>query len=1088
MQITFFHYVRLATVCFVAVVSARAADWPMWRGDVQRSGTSNANLPDDLKLQWTLALPPTRLAWPNEPRLHFDASYEPIVSGQRMIVGSPNDGSVTAFDTRTGTELWKIFADGPVRLAPVAWDDKVYFGSDDGYLRCVSQSDGSLLWKVRGAPDDRPDHRHLGNGRLISYWPVRGGPVLADGVVYFGAGVWPTMGVFVRAVDASSGEVLWTNANSHAIENVRIDHNYLHESGISPQGHMLIAGDLLIVPNGRSMPARLDRKNGELKYFVQGYRNGDSRVIVGGDVALVGTGGVISLKDGREIASRWAAAGKDAPPGWSNKRDLFEGPMFAYKFQPGCDFRSVIADGACYGMRDRVLYAYDLSRSKTSLYDLETQGLAFKPARWDAPLIWKHDVSKDSNLHEGSRKAGSVANRTLIKAGHRLYGHLGSTIVAIDLPRKKDEAAKLAWSKSLDSVPATMLAADDRLFVVTTDGTFHCFGAASVVPVRHEVESGSSKHDDEWKRVVDQATKNVSNPRGYALVVGVANGSLVQSLLDHTEMKVVVVEEDAQKVGQLRRRVAAHKNRENFQAIVGTPGTIELPPYLATLILSETRDDLQLHSEESLERILRSLRPYGGTLCLRLDEAGQELLSESMNKTDFSNLLKTVEADFVFVRRDGGLPGAADWTHETADAARSFFSRDDLVKAPLGVLWYGDGVDHGFYKRKDYGHGVKPQVAGGRMFALQIATNTLHTVDTYTGQLLWTRKVGGSARYASFPDAVYVADQRTCEVLDVANGESKHTFTIDVGLPDDQPVSVSDIRVAGDIILVAVRFNKENAISKGRWNSEMLAVLDRESGKQLWSRKAEHRYNTAAIAVAGGRVFCIDSHSPADISLLARRGEPTDGLPSTIMALDSRTGKVVWTTIKKDPAAVLTTLHFMSLRTQDDWLAYSAEHNLLLSGKASNTYALNADTGEQVWHKPIRGHQPLILGPTTFINQTGHTYEIATGKTLDGTPLFRRGGCNYAVGNKNLLFLRSNCAAYVDIESRQQYNLRNLRSGCSNSLVAADGLLNVPCFSVGCVCNYPIQTSFSMLHMPAAAAWHGAGVRQAVPEEKLQEK
>ncbi len=92
---------------------------------------------------------------------------------------------------------------------------------------------------------------------------------------------------------------------------------------------------------------------------------------------------------------------------------------------------------------------------------------------------------------------------------------------------------------------------------------------------------------------------------------------------------------------------------------------------------------------------------------------------------------------------------------------------------------------------------------------------------------------------------------------------------------------------------------------------------------------------------------------------------------------------------------------------------------------------------------------------------------------INGAALFRHGGCNYAVGNKNPLYPRSSCLAYVDIKSRKQYDLRNLRSGCSNSPVAAAGLLNVPCFSVGCVCHYPIQTSFAMTHMPEAADWHG---------------
>ena len=480
-----------------------------------------------------------------------------------------------------------------------------------------------------------------------------------------------------------------------------------------------------------------------------------------------------------------------------------------------------------------------------------------------------------------------------------------------------------------------------------------------------------------------------------------------------------------------------------------------------------------LDSAPRLLTLYDSLRPYGGVMCIPKDDRGSDRILQSVSPGNFAGV-KTDSTDrLITIRRTGPLPGSSIWSHESGDAARSFYSRDDLVQAPLAVLWYGDGRDHGFYKRKDYGHGLKPQVAGGRLFALQVATNTLKSVDAYTGRLLWSRTLGGSARYASMPDSVYVADERTCLVLDPATGEPKHTFGFDVDQPADTPVSVSDIRIGEDIILIALRFNKENAISKGRWNSELIIALDRTSGKQLWSRPAELRYNTAAIAVSGGRVFCVDSHSPEEVGAMRRRGRDLKALPSTILALDARTGSEVWKIVKEDPPAVLTSLHFMSMRTQDDWLAYSVDQDLLLGGKADRTFALNGRTGQEVWQKPVRGQQPLILGPETFINQRGHTWKVSTGEVVSGSALFHRGGCNYAVGGKNLLFLRSNCATYVDVNTKQEYAIRNLRSGCSNSLVAADGLLNAPCFSVGCVCNYPIQTSFAMFHMPQSAGWHG---------------
>ena len=97
---------------------ALAEDWPMWRFDPHRSTASSEELGRELHLQWVRDLPPSMLAWPNETRLQFDACYEPIVAGKTLLVGSPNDGSVAAFDTETGVQQWKHFTEGPVRFAP----------------------------------------------------------------------------------------------------------------------------------------------------------------------------------------------------------------------------------------------------------------------------------------------------------------------------------------------------------------------------------------------------------------------------------------------------------------------------------------------------------------------------------------------------------------------------------------------------------------------------------------------------------------------------------------------------------------------------------------------------------------------------------------------------------------------------------------------------------------------------------------------------------------------------------------------------------------------------------------------------------
>ena len=243
-------------------VGASASDWPMWRRDAGRTAVSADAVPDKPTLRWKRELPPLKPAFHSE-RLQFDAGYEPVVAGGLLIVGSSRNDTMTAYDAATGEQRWRIFAGGPVRFAPAVWKDRVFFGSDDGHLYCVQLATGKLIRKFQAVPSNR---RILGNQRMISVWPVRGGPVIADGKVYFAAGVWPMEGVFVYCLDAKSGEVVWLND--------RLGHRYGQHphgtqaiGGLAPQGYLVVNGEELVVPCSTAYPARLNRKTGELIEF-----------------------------------------------------------------------------------------------------------------------------------------------------------------------------------------------------------------------------------------------------------------------------------------------------------------------------------------------------------------------------------------------------------------------------------------------------------------------------------------------------------------------------------------------------------------------------------------------------------------------------------------------------------------------------------------------------------------------------------------------------------------------------------------------------------------------------------------------------
>ncbi|VAX41383.1 hypothetical protein MNBD_PLANCTO02-2185 [hydrothermal vent metagenome] len=1009
------------------------------------------------------------MAWENEPRLQFDTANEPIVMGRTLFVGSSHDGSVRAFDTKTGARRWTFFTEGPIRFAPVGWKNKIYVGSDDGYLYCLNAKTGKELWKVRGAPDDRPDYRQLGNARLVSYWPVRGGAVLHKGIIYFGAGIWPSMGVFVKAVDATTGKVKWSNGEISYIEKVRIDHNDLRESGLSPQGYFLFTDGKLHVPNGRSMPAGFDHKTGKLLQYVQGYRNGDSRVTSSGKLLFVGERGIVNTSDEHEVGDRWKSAGKNAPQGWSTKkRDLFEGPFWGYKISQGCTSRSVFENGIAYGMAGVYLMAHDLNKTKLGLYEKKAGKYTYHPAKWEAAEVWKKYY-----IAKGDKRGTPY----LLKAGNRIYTHVGKLLVAVDLPSKKGGKPKTVWKRTLDGTPASIIAANGNLFVSLTNGKLLCFGRSKKRVAKYKLPTRPLKgKDDLWKNQATYILEQSKVKEGYCLIAGIQNEQLIEELLNQSKMKLIIVDKDRKRINKLKQKlIDAKLYGSRAEAFTGDPATFRFPNYLAHLIILK-KGDSQLSSKQ-LAKHYKTLRPYGGVLWFSNQGLTKERLKKMSKQAKLAKAKISQESQFVSLRKVGPLPGSANWTHEGGDAARTYYSRDDLVRAPLSILWYGDGKDHGFNKYKDYGRGVKPHVAGGRLFAFDDKASKLTGIDAYTGRWLWSFETKTPyVRYVSRVDGVYVGRNEQCDILDPATGKVKKTYRCRLQQKKGRVWGVVDVRVTEKIVLMAFGYalpvgHSHQAVTSGLWDSEALVAMDKKTGKQLWVKYPRQRYNIHAIALGERKVFVTDSIRPSDADKLKRRGKLPKKVSATTYAFNELTGRTIWKKTIKYDYFLLTNSH-RGLRANDHWVSYSVDHKILLSGIASATTARVAATGKKLWKKRA-GLQPIIVREKSFINQAGNRYLITTGNIVNKKTIFKIGGCNYAVGNKHLLLLRNKCASYVDLKSQKEYSLRNLRSGCSNSFVAADGLLNIPSFSTGCVCNYPLQTSFAMHYMPESAKWIG---------------
>ncbi len=91
----------------------------------------------------------------------------------------------------------------------------------------------------------------------MSTWPVAGGVVVQDGVVYAAAGIAHYDGTYVYALDAATGRVLWCNDTSGALSE-KVD------CGVSLQGPLYLAGgELRFLGGGKYETARFDRATGK---------------------------------------------------------------------------------------------------------------------------------------------------------------------------------------------------------------------------------------------------------------------------------------------------------------------------------------------------------------------------------------------------------------------------------------------------------------------------------------------------------------------------------------------------------------------------------------------------------------------------------------------------------------------------------------------------------------------------------------------------------------------------------------------------------------------------------------------------------
>ena len=372
----------------------------------------------------------------------FDYAYHPVIADGLLYYGSSADDKIYCLDAATGEQRWTFFTEGPVRLAPTIAEGRVFVGSDDGHAYCLEAKSGTLVWKTQLGPRD---YRIPGNSRIISRWPLRTGIVIIGDLAYCAAGMFPSEGVLITAIEADTGKINWQQK----------------QTDLPAQGYMLASHTRLYVPAGRNNPVVLNRADGKRIRVVSG--QGGTYALLTGDNLVFGPGktGTLGFVESNQ----------------SDQLATFKGNHMIVT-----PSRSFLQSDTDLSALDRSRYL-DLARKRRSLKSRlgKLQGELKKVKAGerqrqilkDAGKLGKQLDEVQSAMQEcfawrvpSSQPLSIVlAGQTLITGGHN------------EVAAYSAKDGSQLWQARADGEVFGLAVADGRLYASTSKGVIHCYVA-----------------------------------------------------------------------------------------------------------------------------------------------------------------------------------------------------------------------------------------------------------------------------------------------------------------------------------------------------------------------------------------------------------------------------------------------------------------------------------------------------------------------------------------------------------------------------------------------------------------------------------
>ncbi|MBN2473875.1 MAG: PQQ-binding-like beta-propeller repeat protein [Pirellulales bacterium] len=542
----------------------------------------------------------------------------------------------------------------------------------------------------------------------------------------------------------------------------------------------------------------------------------------------------------------------------------------------------------------------------------------------------------------------------------------------------------------------------------------------------------------------ESALQQIGMRRGICAVLGLpqhGGAGLVCEVARGSELLVYFQSPDSSEVEAVRKAAAeAGLLGNRLFADAGDCRHVHLADDLAGAVLVSPSVEKAIHDAE----LLRILHPLGKAV------VGERRLVKPVPK------------------------GVDSWSHPYHGPDNNPQSTDQLARAPYLTQFLAEPM-----------FCPMPEIsvaAGGRVFrafghiahkANQNAMlNTLICANAYNGTILWTRRLPEGFMIhrntmIATPKTLYLADHRSCKLIDAASGEVTDEIVVPAGVSDG-PVWKWMALVDGVLYAlvggqeVAISTEKSNVPGMGHWPWGMwqghdyanpktnfgfgrtFLALDPHTKKVLWTHRDADFFDSRGVCMRGNRIY---GYSPGKF----------------LACFDAKNGKVVY---KNADAELLKAIgpegkaqHYVTGYSTTTYIKCDDRFVFFAGPQRSRLVVARAEDGKLLWQKE-HGNYQLVLrddgiyaaGPQQApspARNVGYKLDYETGKVLAELPMRR--ACTRATGSVDSVFFRaSGGTVRIVTATNDARHITPMRPPCHDGVIISDGHLFWGPWMCGC--------------------------------------